>query len=77
MQNRVLLLGCPKLDGVDYGEKLTRIIRDNRIRSITVVRMTVPCCGGLTYAVERAVENSGKHPEISVIKIAPDGTVFS
>ena len=76
MKNKITLIGCPKLDGVNYSEKLTRIFRDHKLRSVTVVRMTVPCCGGLTYAVETALKNSGAQCDFSVINITPNGTVF-
>ena len=60
MKGKITLIGCPKLDSVDYSEKLTEIIRDNDIRSVTIVRMEVPCCGGLQRAAETALKNSGK-----------------
>lgn len=75
MKNRVTLIGCPKLDGVNYGEKLTEVFRCNHIRSVTVARMTVPCCGGLSYAVETAVKNSGKNIPLHIVTIRPDGTI--
>ena len=60
MKGKITLIGCPKLDSVDYSEKLTEIIRDNDVRSVTIVRMEVPCCGGLQRAAETALKNSGK-----------------
>ena len=60
IRGHITLVGCPKLDSVDYSEKLTEIIRNNDIRSVTVVRMEVPCCGGLEYAVRTALQNCGK-----------------
>ena len=69
MRGRITLIGCPKLDAVDYSEKLTEILRTNAIRSITVVRMEVPCCGGLAAAVEKAVQNSGKAILCQVVTI--------
>ena len=60
MKGRITLIGCPKLDAVDYTEKLTAIIRDNDIKSVTIVRMEVPCCGGLQRAAENALKASGK-----------------
>ena len=75
VQGRVTMIGCPKLDSVDYSEKLTQIFRSNHIRSVTVVRMTVPCCGGLPYAVKTAIENSGKDIPINTVIISPDGKV--
>ena len=76
MKNRVTVIGCPKLDGVDYSEKLTEVFRYNNIRSITVTRMTVPCCGGLSYAVKTAVENSGKKIPLNIVTISPDGKII-
>ena len=60
MRNRVTLIGCPKLDEGDYREKLTAIIRENNIQSLTVARMEVPCCGGLEFAAKEALKASGK-----------------
>ena len=76
MRNRVTLIGCPKLDGVDYSEKLTRIISDNNIKSVTVIRMEVPCCGGLEAAVRRALQQSGKFIPWSVVTISTDGRIL-
>ena len=76
MQNRVTMIGCPKLDAVDYSEKLTQIFKYNDIRSITVTRMTVPCCGGLSYAVKTAIENSGKNIPLHIVTISPDGKII-
>ena len=76
MQNRVTMIGCPKLDAVDYSEKLTQIFKHNDIRSVTVTRMTVPCCGGLPYAVKIAIENSGKDIPLSIVTISPDGRII-
>lgn len=75
MKDRITLIGCPKLDGVNYGEKLTEIFRNNTIRSVTVTRMTVPCCGGLSHAVEVALQNSGKDIPLNIVTIRPDGTI--
>ena len=69
-----MLIGCPKLDMVDYSEKLAEIFRHNRVRSILVTRMQVPCCGGLTHAVQLAVEKSGRDIPVRVAVLAPDGT---
>ena len=69
-------MGCPKLDGVDYSEKLTEIIRDNDIQSVTVVRMEVPCCGGLELAAKKALQNSGKFIPWQVVTISTDGRVL-
>ena len=76
MRGKVTLIGCPKLDAVDYSEKLTQIFKYNNIRSITVSRMTVPCCGGLSYAVKTALENSGKKIPLNIVTISPDGRVI-
>ena len=73
IQGRVVLNGCPKLDGVNYAEKLTEIFRNNDIRSITVTRMTVPCCGGLPYMVQLALEQSGKDIPLRVVTVTPQG----
>lgn len=75
MQGKVTMIGCPKLDAVDYSEKLTQIFQQNHIRSVTVTRMTVPCCGGLPRAVELAIQNSGKHIPLQIVTIRPDGQV--
>ena len=75
MRGKVTIIGCPKLDAVDYAEKLTQIFRYNNIRSVTVTRMTVPCCGGLSYAVKKAVESCGKHIPLHIVMITPDGRI--
>lgn len=75
MRGKVTLIGCPKLDAVDYAEKLTQIFQHNNIRSVTVTRMIVPCCGGLSHAVKTAIENSGKNIPVSIVTIRPDGTI--
>jgi len=75
MKNRVTLIGCPKLDSVDYSEKLMQIFKLNNIRSVTVTRMTVPCCGGLSYAVENAVKNCGKDIPLNIVTIGTDGKI--
>ena len=76
MQDKVTLIGCPKLDAVDYAEKLTQIFKYNNIRSITVTKMSVPCCGGLSYAVKTALENSGKDIPLHIVTIRPDGQII-
>ncbi len=76
MRGKITLIGCPKLDGVDYSEKLTQIIRDNDIRSVTVVRMEVPCCGGLEAAVRKALQESGKWIPWQVATISIDGRIL-
>ena len=75
-ENRVTMIGCPKLDAVDYTEKLTQIFKYNDIRSVTVTRMTVPCCGGLPFAVKNAIENSGKDIPLQIVTISPDGRLI-
>lgn len=77
MEGKVTLIGCPKLDSVNYAEKLTRILKEHTIRSVTVTRMIVPCCGGLSYAVQTAIENSGKDVPLSVVTITPNGSIQS
>ena len=77
IKNRITLIGCPKLDSVDYTEKLTAIIRENDIRSVTVIRMEVPCCGGLEYAVKEALKASGKFIPWHVVTISTDGRILS
>ena len=76
MRGKITLIGCPKLDGVDYSEKLTRIIADNEIQSVTVVRMEVPCCGGLEMAVKKALRGSGKLIPWQVVTISIDGQIL-
>ncbi len=75
IRHRVTLIGCPKLDMVNYAEKLTDIFVENNIRSVTVVRMQVPCCGGIELAVKRAMEYSGKCLPWSVVTISTDGRI--
>ncbi len=76
IKNRITLIGCPKLDEGDYAEKLTAIISNNNIKSVTIVRMEVPCCGGLENAVKRALQNSGKFLPWQVITISTDGKIL-
>ena len=76
MRNKVTLIGCPKLDMVDYSEKLTEIISNNDIKSVTVVRMQVPCCGGIVHAVKTAVQNSGKWIPWQVVTISSSGEIL-
>lgn len=76
MKNRVTMIGCPKLDALDYAEKMMQIFQYNNIRSVTVTRMTVPCCGGLSYAVKAAIENSGKNIPLHIVTISPDGKII-
>ena len=75
MKNHITLIGCPKLDAVDYTEKLTAIIAGNNVKSVKVVRMEVPCCGGIESAVKRALQASGKFIPWQVITITTDGRI--
>ena len=77
INGRVTLIGCPKLDAVDYSEKLTEIFARNSIRSATVVRMEVPCCGGIEYAARTALENSGKSFPLNIVTVSTDGRILS
>ena len=76
IKGKTTIIGCPKLDAVDYAEKLGEILKNNSIRSVTLVRMQVPCCGGLTAALQRAMESSGKNIPCQVVIVAPDGTIL-
>ena len=76
IKGHITLVGCPKLDGVDYSEKLTEIIANNDIKSVTVVRMEVPCCGGLEAAAKTALQNSGKFIPWQVVTISTDGEIL-
>lgn len=76
IKNKVTLIGCPKLDEGDYSDKLTEIIKSNSIKSVTVVRMEVPCCGGIENAVKRALQNSGKFIPWQVVTISTDGKII-
>ena len=77
MRNKVTLIGCPKLDECDYAGKLTVILKENNIKSVTVVRMEVPCCGGIEYAVITALKNSGKMIPWQVVTISTDGQILA
>ena len=76
MRGRITLIGCPKLDGVDYAEKLAAILMHNPIKSVTVLRMEVPCCSGLSSAVDLAVAACGKEIPIQVVTISTDGKII-
>ena len=76
IRNRVCLVGCPKLDQVDYSEKLEDILAENDIKSLTIVRMEVPCCGGLEYAAKEALKRSGKFIPWQVVTISVDGRIL-
>ncbi len=77
MANRVTLVGCPKLDSVDYSEKLGEIFAGNAIRSITLTRMLVPCCGGLELAVKKALARSGKRLPLRIVTVSPEGEIVN
>ena len=76
MRGKVTIVGCPKLDPVDYSEKLTEILRENDIKSLTVVRMEVPCCGGLEMAAKKALLTSGKFIPWQVVTLSLDGKIL-
>lgn len=76
IQGKITLIGCPKLDSVDYSEKLTEIIRQNEIKSVTILRMEVPCCGGIERAAVTALKESGKMLPWQVVTISIDGRVI-
>ncbi len=76
IKGRITLVGCPKLDDADYSEKLTEIIRNNDIKSVTVVRMEVPCCGGLEHAAKIALQRSGKFIPWQVVTVTTDGNIL-
>ncbi len=76
MKGKITFIGCPKLDQIDYSEKLTQIIAENNIKSVTVLRMEVPCCGGLENAAVKALKNSGKFLPWQVVTISIDGRIL-
>ena len=76
IKGHVTLIGCPKLDNVDYSEKLTEIIKNNNIKSVTIVRMEVPCCGGLELAAKKALQESGKFIPWQVVTLSLDGQIL-
>lgn len=76
MRGKITLIGCPKLDSIDYSEKLTEIIKQNDIQSVTVLRMEVPCCGGLEMAAKKALMSSGKFIPWQVVTISVDGSII-
>jgi len=76
IRNRITLIGCPKLDAGDYTDKLTAIIANNDIKSVTIVRMEVPCCGGIEHAAKRAIQASGKFLPWQVVTISTDGRIL-
>ena len=76
MKNRITIIGCPKLDDGDYSEKLTAILKQNEIKSVTVVRMEVPCCGGIENAVKTALKDCGKLIPWQIVVISTDGKIL-
>ena len=76
MKGKITLIGCPKLDDIDYSEKLTQVITGNNIQSVTIARMEVPCCGGLEAATKTALQNSGKFIPWQVVTISVDGNIL-
>jgi len=76
MEDKITIIGCPKLDNVDYASKLTQILKTNNIKSVTVLRMSVPCCGGLVYAVQKALMDSNKMIPWQVVTIGTDGSII-
>ncbi|MGI6005620.1 MAG: ATP-binding protein [Christensenellales bacterium] len=76
IKNRIALIGCPKLDDEDYAQKLAAILKSNNIKSVTVVRMEVPCCGGIEYAVKTALRHSGKMIPWQVVTLSTDGRII-
>lgn len=77
IKDKICIIGCPKLDSVDYAEKLAAVITHNGIKSVTVVRMEVPCCGGIEYAAKQAVEKSGKNIPCKTVIISTDGKILN
>lgn len=76
IRNHITLIGCPKLDDGNYSEKLTQIIANNNIKSVTIVRMEVPCCGGIEFAAKEAIKNSGKFLSWRVVTVSTDGRIL-
>lgn len=76
IKGKISLIGCPKLDAIDYSEKLTEIIKNNDIKSVTIVRMEVPCCGGLEMAAKKALQASGKFIPWQVVTVGIDGSLM-
>ena len=76
MKGKITIIGCPKLDSADYSEKLTQILQNNDIQSVTVVRMEVPCCGGLELAAKKALQAAGKSIPWQVVTLSIDGKIL-
>ena len=77
MRGKITLIGCPKLDAVDYSQKLSAIFAQNDISSVTLLRMEVPCCGGLEFAAKKAIAESGKELALRVVTISIEGEILS
>jgi ferredoxin len=75
MRNKITMIGCPKLDDIDYSDKLTAILEQHEIKSVTILRMEVPCCGGIVHAFKNALQNSGKMVPWSVVTISTEGNI--
>ena len=76
MRGKITLIGCPKLDAVDYSQKLAAIFAQNDVRSVTLLRMEVPCCGGLEFAAKKAIAESGKELSLRVVTISIEGEIL-
>lgn len=76
MKNKITLIGCPKLDNINYADKLAEILKHNEIKSVTVLRMEVPCCGGLVHAVKESLQRSGKMIPWRIVVVGTDGTII-
>ena len=76
MRGKITIIGCPKLDSIDYSEKLTQIIQNNNIQSVTIVRMEVSCCGGLELAAKTALQASGKFIPWQIVTLSVDGRIL-
>ena len=76
MRGHITLIGCPKLDEIDYTQKLTAIIKNNNIKSVKIVKMEVPCCNGLAYAVKEALRQSGKFIPWQIVTISTEGKIL-
>ena len=76
IKNHITIIGCPKLDDTDYSKKLTEIIKENNIKSVTIIRMEVPCCGGISNATIKALKNSGKMIPWQIVTISTDGKIL-
>lgn len=76
IRGKTTVIACPKLDAIDYSEKLALLFSSHAVRSVTLTRMEVPCCGGLEYAIRRAMESAGKQIPLRVVTISPDGTIL-